>query len=139
LYPDSLWRSKKSAGPARDGAGSCIEGGTITRGVGLIGLKLIREMWCMTAVFMANTKAEKAVCWLFGSCIALTAISFTLYSIFYGIYREYRFEIAAISINWLTLVTTGMLLSVVFRRALVAATAKQHDLFPRVYRHGFDS
>jgi hypothetical protein len=37
--------------------------------------------------------------------------------------REYRFEVAAISINWLTLIPSGILLSLVFRRALVQQTA----------------
>jgi hypothetical protein len=76
----------------------------------------------MVPVFMANTQVEKAVRWLLISCFALTAISFTLYSIFYGIFREYRFEVATISINWLTLITTGILLSVVFRRALLESS-----------------
>jgi hypothetical protein len=45
--------------------------------------------------------------------------------VFYGIHREYRFELATISINWLTLITTGVLLSIMFGRALAAVSNKQ--------------
>ena len=83
------------------------------------------SMLFMAPVFVGATKAEKAIRWLFISCFALTAISFALYSVFYGIHREYRFEIATISINWLTLIASGILLSIVFRRALVETTRPQ--------------
>jgi len=72
----------------------------------------------MAPVFAGKTKTDKAIRWLFIASFALNALSLTLYSIFYGIQREYRFEVATISINWLTLIVSGILLSVVFRRAL---------------------
>lgn len=80
------------------------------------------SMLCMAPVFVGHTKVENAVRWLFISCFALTALAFTLYSIFYGIHREYRFEVATISINWLTLIASGILLSIVFRRRLVESS-----------------
>ena len=80
------------------------------------------SMLCMAPVFVGKTKAEKAIRWLFSSCFVLTTIAFILYSVFYGIQREYRFEVAAISINWLTLIVSGILLSIVFRRALKEPT-----------------
>jgi len=39
-------------------------------------------------------------------------------SIIYGLDRMDRFEVAVISINWLVLVTNGVLLSLLFRRQL---------------------
>ena len=36
---------------------------------------------------------------------------------YYGFGLEYRFEVAAISIAWLTLMISGVLLAFVFRRA----------------------
>jgi hypothetical protein len=45
---------------------------------------------------------------------------------FYGIFREYRFEVATISIHWLTLIPSGILLSIVFRRALIEPSRRQH-------------
>jgi len=83
------------------------------------------SMLFMSTVFVGQTKAEKAIRWLFVACFALNAVAFTLYSVFYGINREYRFEVATISINWLTLIVSGALLSIVFRRALVASSTKQ--------------
>ena len=83
------------------------------------------SMVFMAPVFAGRTRAERAVRWLFISCFALTVLSFVLYSVFYGIDREYRFEVAAISINWLTLIAAGILLSVVFRRALSAPSVQQ--------------
>lgn len=79
----------------------------------------------MAPVFAGKTKQEKAIRWLFISCFALTVVSLTVYSIFYGIYREYRVEIATISINRLTLIASGVLLSIVFRRALVESSGSR--------------
>ena len=86
-------------------------------------------MMSLSMLFMApaiagNTKVEKAIRWLFVACFALNVISLGLYTVFYGIHREYRFEITTISINWLTLITTGVLLSIVFRRVLAASAER---------------
>jgi hypothetical protein len=83
------------------------------------------SMLFMAPAIVGNTKVEKAIRWLFVACFVLNIISFTIYSVFYGIHREYRFEITTISINWLTLITTGVLLSIVFRRVLSASTESQ--------------
>jgi hypothetical protein len=91
-------------------------------------LMMSLSMLFMAPVFAGNTKVEKAIRWLFVSCFALTVVSLILFSVFYGIYREYRFEIAAISFNWLTLIVSGILLSVVFRRALAEAPP-EHKTF----------
>jgi len=79
----------------------------------------------MSPVFVGQTKAEKALRWIFSGDFILTAVSFALFTVFYGIFREYRFEVAAFSINWLALVGSGILLSVVFRRAMTEVSRKQ--------------
>ena len=76
------------------------------------------SMLFMAPVFVGKTRSEKAIRWIFTSNFVLTAVTFTLFSVFYGISREYRFEVAAFSINWLALVTSGIFLSVVFRKAM---------------------
>jgi hypothetical protein len=76
----------------------------------------------MALVLIGKTKVEKAIRWIFISNFVLNALSLTLISIFYGIQREYRFEIATISFNWLALISSGILLSIVFRRAIAAAS-----------------
>lgn len=94
-------------------------------------------MMSMSMLFMApaiagNTRVEKTIRWLFVTSFLLNIISFTLYSMFYGIHREYRFEITTISIHWLTLITAGILLSIVFRRAFVSSVEEQKaSLSPR--------
>jgi hypothetical protein len=81
-------------------------------------LMMSLSMLFMAPVFVRQTKSEKAVRWIFISDFVLTAVSFALFTVFYGIFREYRFEVAAFSINWLALVVSGILLSVIFRSAM---------------------
>ena len=76
------------------------------------------SMLFMAPTFEGRTKSEKAIRWIFVACFFLTVISFTLLSVFYGIHREYLFEIAAISINWLTLIISGIFLSITFWRPM---------------------
>lgn len=70
---------------------------------------------CMAPIF-SGSKIENAVRWTFVAGSILTVFMFALIVLQYGIYREYRFEIAAISINWMTLIISGVLLSFVFNR-----------------------
>jgi hypothetical protein len=83
------------------------------------------SMLFMTPVFVGQTRAERANRWIFTGDFVLTAISFTLFIVFYGNFREYRFEVAAFSINWLALVASGILLSVVFRKAMMQLPGSQ--------------
>jgi hypothetical protein len=70
----------------------------------------------MAPVFSGKSKLENALRWLFVACFALTILSLILYSVFYGLSREYRFEVASISFNWLTLIVSGILLAILFKR-----------------------
>jgi hypothetical protein len=83
------------------------------------------SMLCMAPVFVGQTKSEKAIRWIFTGDFVLTTVSFVLFTVFYGIFREYRFEVAAFSINWLALVASGILLSVIFRRAMTEVPRTQ--------------
>jgi hypothetical protein len=69
----------------------------------------------MAPVF-SGSRLEKSVRWIFIAAFVLTMASFIGYSIFYGVNREYRFEVTAISINWLTLIASGILLGFIFKR-----------------------
>jgi len=88
-------------------------------------LMMSLSMLCMAPAIVGKTKVEKAIRWLFVACFTLNAIALSLYTVFYGIHREYRFELATISINWLTLITSGVLLSIMFGRALAVVSNKQ--------------
>lgn len=83
------------------------------------------SMLFMGPAIVGATKVEKAIRWLFVACFVLNIISFTLFSVFYGLQREYRFEITTISINWFTLIAAGILLSILFKRALAASVDEQ--------------
>ncbi len=74
--------------------------------------------FCVAPIFSARDRLERAVRWLFILSFVLMIVSLVGYSVLYGIYREYRFEVAAISIDWLVLIVAGILLSLVFRRAM---------------------
>lgn len=68
-------------------------------------------------VFGSVTKTEKAVRFTFFINFVLVMAALIYYSLAYGIHREYRFEVAVISIDWLALIAGGMLVAKVFNRA----------------------
>jgi hypothetical protein len=72
----------------------------------------------MAPVFTGRTGMEAAVRWVFVAAFILTAVALAAFSAVYGIDRKDRFEVAAISINWLVLIVNGILLSIVFRRQM---------------------
>ncbi len=48
----------------------------------------------------------------------VTGVAFVLYSFKFGIDRDYRFEVAAITINWLVTIVVGILISVYIKRRI---------------------
>jgi hypothetical protein len=66
------------------------------------------------AVFDGN-RLRRAVRYTFLAAAVLNLAAFAFYAAAYGIHREYRFEVAAITINWLALIVSGILLGRVFR------------------------
>lgn len=73
---------------------------------------------CVAPVFSGNNRLESAIRLIFIISFILTIISLIIISVIYGIHREYRFEVAVITINWIVLIVSGLLLSVLFKRAL---------------------
>ena len=69
-------------------------------------------------VFADKNRIEKFIRWIFIIAFILTIISFAYITIKHGILRDYRFEIIVISIDWLVLMTNGILTGIVFKRAL---------------------
>jgi hypothetical protein len=67
-------------------------------------------------IFAGARKLERAIRWLFIGSAVLSIATFILLSLIYGQDLEYRFEVAVIMINWLTLIAGGVLLGVLFRR-----------------------
>jgi len=73
---------------------------------------------CMAPVFSGTTRLERSIRWIFIISFILTILSLIIISILYGINREYIFEVVVIVIDWTVLIVSGILLSVVFKRAV---------------------
>jgi hypothetical protein len=76
----------------------------------------------MAPVFSEANRTEKAIRWLFITSFVVTILAFSYYALQYGIFREYRFEVAVITINWIVLSVAGILASIVFKRAMRIAS-----------------
>ena len=72
----------------------------------------------LAPVFATQGRLASAVRWVFVAEFVLTTAFLIVISTVYGLERMDRFEIAAISINWLVLIVNGVLMSVLFRRRL---------------------
>jgi hypothetical protein len=79
-------------------------------------------------VFARRSRLESAVRWVFVSGFVLPIASLIVISIIYGLEKLDRFEVFALSIDWLVLIINGILLSVVFSRQMKAGKA---DLLTR--------
>ena len=72
----------------------------------------------MAPVFANKDRLDLSVKWVFISGFILTIVSLVVISFIYGMDRKDRFEVLAISVNWLVLLINGILLSIIFRREL---------------------
>jgi hypothetical protein len=68
-------------------------------------------------VFASHDWVERTLRWLFVAGFVLAVGLLIVLSLLYGHDLEYRFEVAVISIDWIVLIISGFLLSIVFRRA----------------------
>ena len=73
----------------------------------------------LVPIFSKSIKLERAIRTIFILCFAFTFSAFIIIASRYGLNREYRFEVAAITINWFTLILAGFILSVIFRRKIL--------------------
>jgi len=72
----------------------------------------------IAAVFSASDRLNKSIKWTLRLPLSLNLIAFVGYLAKYGINRDYRFEVAAISIDWLCLIVISCLVSVYFKRRM---------------------
>jgi len=73
---------------------------------------------CLAPVYAQKTRLERAIRRLFMVSFAASVVALAVVSAFHGIDRGDTFEIAVISIVWLTLIAAGPLLAVAFGRAV---------------------
>jgi len=69
-------------------------------------------------IFSMNNRLEKTIRLILLMPFLLTVLSFVFYSFKYGIDRSYRFEVAAISINWIVTITAGILICIYLKNRL---------------------
>jgi len=75
------------------------------------------------AFTLGRSRLERVVRWLFVGCASLSVIAFVGMWGYFGFDLEYLFEVAVISLVWLTLIVSGALLSLVFKRGAPGACA----------------
>jgi hypothetical protein len=73
---------------------------------------------CIAPIFSETTRLEIAIRWLLIIGFVMAIIFLVIISAIYGISREYRFEVAVISIDWIVLIILGILLSDKFKHAM---------------------
>lgn len=73
------------------------------------------SFFALFPVFYGKTKSEKAIKLTVIAGFALAVIAFVLISVKHGINREYRFEVAIISIVWIEVIVLGILLAGYFK------------------------
>lgn len=83
-------------------------------------LMMAASFLLVAPVFWGANRVERALRWLFVLSFVLALVALVGMTIAYGIEREYRFEIAVISIDWIVLIVAGILLAAVFWRARTA-------------------
>lgn len=68
------------------------------------------------APIFATGKLERTIRWILILGFVFTILSLLVILLVYGIQREYYFEVAAITINWIVLIVAGLLLTLLFKR-----------------------
>ncbi len=81
-------------------------------------LFMVISFLCLMPTFTDNNANQKAIKWTSIISLTLTIVSFLLISIIHGINREYRFEVAVISITWIELITISFLYARYFKNKL---------------------
>jgi hypothetical protein len=66
--------------------------------------------------FSVKNRLERAIKLVLIVSFVGTMLSFVFYTLKYGIDRSYRFEVAAITVNFLTLITIGILMAIYFHK-----------------------
>lgn len=82
-----------------------------------LGFLLLSVSLGFLALTLGRSRIERAVFWLFVGCATIAVLALVGMWSYFGFDLEYFYEVAVISVLWLTLIVTSGLLSVVFRRS----------------------
>lgn len=80
-----------------------------------LGYFMMSVAFLFAAAVFAGGRLERAIRWLFVASFILAIVSFTVLSLLR--YDIVAFEVTILTINWTVLIISGILLSVLFRRA----------------------
>jgi hypothetical protein len=78
---------------------------------------------CIVPVFANATRVERSIRWIGVISFVLAVIGFAAVSMDRGINRQDRFEVIIISIDWLSLIILGVLISRVFKKLRTGSLA----------------
>jgi hypothetical protein len=65
---------------------------------------------------LGGTRLERATKWVFIVAFGLAVVAFVGMWSYFGLHLDYFFEVTIIVVDWLALITAGVLLAIVFRR-----------------------
>lgn len=82
-----------------------------------LGFLVMGLSFAFLALALGSSRLERVTRWAYLVSSALTVAAFVGMSWYFGFGIEYRFEVSAIFIGWLTLMISGSLLALVFRRS----------------------
>jgi hypothetical protein len=81
-----------------------------------LGFLVMGLSFAFLALALGSSRLERVTRWVYLVSSALMVAAFVGMSWYFGFGLEYRFEVTAISIGWLSLMISGLLLAFVFRR-----------------------
>jgi len=72
----------------------------------------------LSPIFSMKNRLEQAIRWILLMPFVVNVFAFIFYSIQFGLDRDYRYEVAAITINWLVTILIGVLIGIFFKREM---------------------
>lgn len=81
-----------------------------------LGFLVMGLSFACLALALGASQLERVTRWVYLVAAALMVAAFVGMSWYFGLGIEYRFEVTAIALGWLTLMVSGSLLAVAFRR-----------------------
>ncbi|GAP20629.1 hypothetical protein [Leptolinea tardivitalis] len=72
----------------------------------------------LSPAYTMKNRLEKVLHWVLLLPFILNTFAFIYYSVQFGLDRDYRFEVATLSINWLASIISGILLGIFYRRKI---------------------
>ena len=82
-----------------------------------LGFLVMGLSFACLALALGASRLERVTRWVYLVSAALLIAAFVGMSWYFGLGIEYRFEVTAIFIGWLTLMSSGLLLALAFRRS----------------------